>query len=720
MLGDAVIIDGNRSLTYTGLSITGIQQDTFLSFTIKQEFVNNSGRKADIIYFMPSEPRFCTYDPTFIVDGKVIKPNLRSKEEAMEEFKEAKRDGYMTMIGQYAGNGLDSFGLGNIEADKKVEIQMKISFLADVHEKGYIYKFPLTHKYQEGRVTYTIPNNFEFSTTIMTTKELRDIHVTANETMNIIDSHNATFVTKIPPKEDAIIIETLIKDEDKSIAVSSDGYISISIYPQFEGKVEQKSEFYFIIDCSGSMSGSRIENAKFCLNILIHSLPIGCRFSIIQFGNSYKEVVSICDYSNKNVKYAMSAIARINADMGGTDILSPLEYVFKKKLGKGFIRKIFLLTDGEVHNSDMICSRVQKERENNRIFAIGLGSGADPGLIKNISAKSGGNYVLIADDDNMNNMIVEIMKSALSPSLSNISIQGESDQTEMWPTPYPPLIARNPQSFFIKSSYIENILICGFNEGEEIGLIIPVTKCNDNLGMKQLFSRYVIDDIETDIFSKISAYRYSLYSRNYHEMIFRFSDRDLRNKCIDLSLSSGVLSQFTSYIGVNYQSDLDMRINYDRYFRGSAKFSIAPDPPNLNPRLLKPKASEPSKKSSPPKYNIKKDESTNDDKTASNFSVLKSIFSFFFPSSGGSSEETSPDKLIFNQNIDGSWDNFVNVDTKIEEKYGRNVAATVAAVSYIRRTFKDDLTQFSLMISKALSFLQNIDKDVDWEDIINK
>ena len=145
-------------------------------------------------------------------------------------------------------------------------------------------------------------------------------------------------------------------------------------------------------------------------------------------------------------------------------------------------------------------------------------------------------------------------------------------------------------------------------------------------------------------------------------------------------------------------------------------FSVAPDPPNLNPRQFKSKASKPSQKSNPPICNIKKDENKDDGIIASTLSVLKS----FFPRTGESSEETSPDALIFDQNVDGSWDYFVNVNTKIEHKYGRNVAATVAAVSYIRRTFKDDLTQYSLMISKALSFLQNIDKNVDWEDIINK
>lgn len=118
MLGEAVIIGKDRKLAYTGLSITGIQQDTFLSFTIKQEFANYTGYNADVIYFLPSEPYLCTYDLTFIVDEKIIKPTLRRKEEVMKEMKKLllpTNEEYLKTFGQFSGNGLESFGLGNIE-----------------------------------------------------------------------------------------------------------------------------------------------------------------------------------------------------------------------------------------------------------------------------------------------------------------------------------------------------------------------------------------------------------------------------------------------------------------------------------------------------------------------------------------------------------------------------------------------------------------------------
>lgn len=45
--------------------------------------------------------------------------------------------------------------------------------------------------------------------------------------------------------------------------------------------------FVFLIDCSGSMTGDRIETAIDALKLFIQSLPLGSKFSIIQFGTNY-------------------------------------------------------------------------------------------------------------------------------------------------------------------------------------------------------------------------------------------------------------------------------------------------------------------------------------------------------------------------------------------------------------------------------------------------
>ncbi|EAX94687.1 von Willebrand factor type A domain containing protein [Trichomonas vaginalis G3] len=633
-------------------------------------FTNSTGRNTDIYYFFPNELQFCTYDSLFIIDGKEIKPQLRAKDEAKKEFEEAVNAGHIAMFGEDLGNGLNCFRLGNLPAGKTAEIHLKVSFLADINENGYFYKFPLTHKYQQGSVTNDYsdkPESFHFSTSIMTQKEMSNVKVSVNGTTNVIDSHNATFVTNDTPTKDAIIIETQIKDKDKNIAISSDGYIAITTYPSFEGPITSNSEFYFIVDCSGSMTGSRILKAIECMRMFIQSLPVGCRFSIIKFGSNFHTILKSCDYTDKNLANAMQLLYTINSDMGGTDIYSPLKYVSDIKPKKGFVKQIFLLTDGEVQDSDEICAMAYKNRSNNRIFSIGLGSGADPGLIKGIARKSGGNYTIIGDNDNLNQKVIEMLCSAISPALCNITIQSKSKQTEMWPSPCPPLFPKNPQSFIVKSSFTENILISGSLIKEQVDIVVPVSPLVDNLGLRQLFSRYIIDDYETQLILK--------------------NDDKIKKKCIDLSLSSGVLCKFTSYIGVDDQSHVRrLYLNLcTSICRGESLTNYSEIATN--------------------DHIIEFDE----------MSLSRKIAEIRNRRSSNSLEHQ-----IHDQKVDGSWSDFGEIDKDIESRYGHVVASTVAAIAFIRRTFKDRLFEFTLIIKKALDFLKKQDKNVDWESIINK
>ena len=50
----------------------------------------------------------------------------------------------------------------------------------------------------------------------------------------------------------------------------------------------------------------------------------------------------------------------MQANLGGTELLQPLEYIFREKTTSGLPRQVFVLTDGAVSNIDA-CVRKMKE-----------------------------------------------------------------------------------------------------------------------------------------------------------------------------------------------------------------------------------------------------------------------------------------------------------------------------------------------------------------------
>ena len=105
------------------------------------------------------------------------------------------------------------------------------------------------------------------------------------------------------------------------------------------------------------MRGNPIEAAKKTMHTFIGSLPLGCQFNLIKFGNSFVSLFptsKILDESS--LKEARSAISSTGADLGGTEILPVFQFIFGKKSTENTSRTIFVLTDGEVSNRDSVIS----------------------------------------------------------------------------------------------------------------------------------------------------------------------------------------------------------------------------------------------------------------------------------------------------------------------------------------------------------------------------
>ena len=88
-------------------------------------------------------------------------------------------------------------------------------------------------------------------------------------------------------------------------------------------------EFIFVIDRSGSMYGKPITLAKEALKLFIKSIPERSLFNVISFGSGYQTLFDRTkEYTNENVTQALQLISEFDADLGGTEILSPLNHIY--------------------------------------------------------------------------------------------------------------------------------------------------------------------------------------------------------------------------------------------------------------------------------------------------------------------------------------------------------------------------------------------------------
>ena len=219
------------------------------------------------------------------------------------------------------------------------------------------------------------------------------------------------------PKIDESFFNTSQDDQiaiENNYGICSGKYGSIKFVPQ---KNEQKDysgeEFIFIIDCSGSMSGSSIKLARECLILFIKSLPKNCYFNIVQFGTNYipffdKPVL----YSSSNADVALERAQKLEANLGNTNLSKPFSFVFSNSSSK--IRRVFVLTDGCVDDRSEVISLVKRNSDATICSAIGIGDSVDKVLVKEIG-KEGNSFIdfVSSENDDMKTTVINQLSKSM-------------------------------------------------------------------------------------------------------------------------------------------------------------------------------------------------------------------------------------------------------------------------------------------------------------------
>ncbi|CAI2384876.1 unnamed protein product [Moneuplotes crassus] len=180
-------------------------------------------------------------------------------------------------------------------------------------------------------------------------------------------------------------------------------------------------QYTFIIDCSGSMYGSKMALAKEALALYINSLPPRCEFNILRFGDDHEFLFEDYQiYSNESLQEAIELIDEIEDDMGGTELFSCFKSLFENgDANRSVQNRVILLTDGSVYNPDPIYELIRENSENYSLDAFGIGSGASTDLIINCAKAGNGKHYMIDDScDGLKKDIINCLSSSFSEKIT--------------------------------------------------------------------------------------------------------------------------------------------------------------------------------------------------------------------------------------------------------------------------------------------------------------
>ncbi|OBS68872.1 hypothetical protein A6R68_02587 [Neotoma lepida] len=201
-----------------------------------------------------------------------------------------------------------------------------------------------------------------------------------------------------------------------------------------DGSAERKSvqpnlrkthgEFIFLVDRSSSVSKTSVQCVKEAMLVALKSLRLDCLFNIVGFGSTFKTVFASSQiYNEENLAIACNCIQRIRADMGSTNILSPLKWIFRQPVHQGHPRLLFLITDGAVSNTGKVLELVRNHASSTRCYSFGIGPSVCYRLVKGLASVSKGSAEFLTEGERLQPKMIKSLKKAMAPMLSDVTVE---------------------------------------------------------------------------------------------------------------------------------------------------------------------------------------------------------------------------------------------------------------------------------------------------------
>ncbi|XP_063162415.1 von Willebrand factor A domain-containing protein 5B2 [Candoia aspera] len=182
-------------------------------------------------------------------------------------------------------------------------------------------------------------------------------------------------------------------------------------------------EVLFLIDQTGSMSGSSIDGIKDALLVAIKSLPSSSLLNVAGFGPNVKPVFKTSKPCNSDtLRLACEYIKKLRADVSGTSLLAALNWSLGQPLHRGYPRQLFIFMDSSVENPGKVIELVRRQASTVRCFTFGLGSAACHRLLRGLAKVSRGQAEFLSPGERLQPKLIKSLKKAIEPAVSDITI----------------------------------------------------------------------------------------------------------------------------------------------------------------------------------------------------------------------------------------------------------------------------------------------------------
>jgi Ca-activated chloride channel family protein len=550
--------------------------------SVRQTYNNPFTDAIEAVYVFPLPQNAAVSAMTITVGDRVIKGTIKQREEARDMYEKAKSEGKTAALLDQERPNIFSQSVANIEPGKDVVVELEYDLTLAYDDGWYEFVYPMVvgPRYipgtPNGEPTVgggTSPDTDEVPDASKITPPIRkpgkrsghdiaiDVEIdpglpikelespTHQVDVTAIGDATSTAVElklktgKTIPNKDLVVRYRLASDDTGMTVLThrgkTEGYLSLMFEPPEAPAAAdiRPKEIFFVVDASGSMSGSPLNQVKDAMRYAIKNLNPDDTFQIIRFSESSS---SLSEHSLTNTKdnrrRALKYVDELAAD-GGTEMINGVRAALDHADEHHKLRVVCFMTDGYIGNETTVLAEIEKLIDDDtRLFSFGIGSSVNRYLLDRMAEVGRGSvhYMLPAEDPG--DQIRAFYDRIRSPVLTNIQVDWKGlDVTDVSPARIPDVFDGQPIRLVARYDKPGTavVVVRGKTASGDVKYELPVTlpaTVDGNESVGRLWARAKIRE---------------LMATQYHGPTI-----ETEQAITDLALAHGLVSKYTSFVAI--------------------------------------------------------------------------------------------------------------------------------------------------------------------------
>ncbi len=546
---------------------------------VTQTFENPFKDPLEAVYVFPLPDDAAVDDMEIKVGDRIIRGVIKKREEAKKIYEQAKQEGKTAGLLEQERDNIFTQSLANIKPGEKIDVTIRYTNSLKFAKGDYEFVFPMVvgPRYIPGTTKDSSGNTDQVKdasritppTVPVATRPGQDIGVTVEIEAGVPISNVRSPSHQIRtlqdgrtvrvqlgkentiPNKDLIVRYQVAGNETQSTVLAQaderGGHFATYLIPavQYESNEIVPKDVVFLMDTSGSQSGSAIAQSKELMRRFINGLNPNDTFTIIDFASTTTQLSSTpLENTPQNRQKALNYINRLDAN-GGSELMNGIQKVLSfPPAPEGRLRSVVLITDGLIGNDKEVIAEVQKKlKRGNRLYSFGVGSSVNRFLIDRIAEEGRGTSEVLPPSEPGQKVAEKFFRQINNPVLTNIEVtwEGSGKPPEIYPLKPADLFANQPLVLFGRKgdSSKGTLRITGIAAGgKRYEKTVPIDfEGGGNEAIAQLWGRARIKELMNQMFGGETSSGVKAVT--------------------DTALAYRLLSQYTAFVAVTEQVRVD-------------------------------------------------------------------------------------------------------------------------------------------------------------------